>query len=63
MASLRLLEAQEKGMEALRGEIMLGLGDIEQGRFTTLTTEADLEAFSDEIIKQGQDRQNASGKQ
>jgi antitoxin ParD1/3/4 len=35
MASLRLLKAQEKGMEALRREIMRGVEDIQQGRFTT----------------------------
>ncbi len=69
MVSLRLLEAQEKGMEALRREIMLGVEDIHQGRFTTFTTDADLEAFSDEIIKQeeetieqAQDRQSTLGK-
>ena len=61
MASLRLLEAQEKGMEALRREIMLGVEDIQQGRFTTYTTDAELEALSDEVIRQGQERREASG--
>lgn len=55
MASLRLLEAQEQGMEALRREITLGVEDIREGRFTAYTTDAELEASSDEIIKQGQD--------
>lgn len=63
VASLRLLKAQEKGMNALRREIMLGVDDIQQGRFTTFTTDAELEAFSDKIIKQAQDGQNASGQQ
>ena len=63
VASLRLLKAQEKGMDALRREIMLGVEDIQEGRFTTFTTDAELEAFSDEIIKQAQDGQNASGPQ
>ncbi len=53
MESLRLLKAKEEGMEALRREIMRGVEDVEQGRYTTHTTDADLEAFSDEIIRQG----------
>jgi len=47
MAGLRLLEAQEKGMEVLRQEIMRGIEDIKQGRFSSYTTDAELEAFSD----------------
>lgn len=62
MESLRLLKAKEEGMEALRREIMRGVDDIEQGRFTTYTTDAELEAFSDEIIRQGQERRDASVK-
>lgn len=50
IASLRLLKAQEKGMEALRQEIMCGVEDIRQGRFTTYGTDVELEAFSDNII-------------
>lgn len=63
MASLRLLKAQEKGMDALRQEIMLGVEDIRQGRFTAYETDAELGAFSDEIIRHGQERQDASRKQ
>lgn len=59
--SLRLLKAKEEGMEALRREIMRGVEDIEQKRFTTLTTDAELESFSDEIVRRGQERLNASG--
>jgi antitoxin ParD1/3/4 len=47
MASLRLLEAQEQGTEALRHEIMRGVEDIQQGRLSALETDADLEAFSE----------------
>ena len=61
MESLRLLKAKEEGMDALRREIMRGVEDIEQGRFVTYTTDADLETFSDEIIRQGQEK-HASGK-
>ena len=60
-ASLRLLKAKEEGTEALRREIMRGVEDIQQGRFTTCTTEAELAAFSDEVIRQGQGGQNSSG--
>ncbi len=42
MASLRLLEAREQGMEALRREIMLGVEDIREGRFAAYTTNAEL---------------------
>ena len=62
-ASLRLLKAKEDGTEALRREIMRGVDDIQQGRFTTCATEAELEAFSDKVIRQGQGGQNASGEQ
>ena len=62
MESLRLLKAKEEGMEALRREIMRGVEDIQQGRFTAHTTDAELEAFSDEIIRQGQERRDASVK-
>ncbi len=59
MESLRLLKAKEEGMEALRGEIMRGVEDIEQGRFSAYTTDSEIEAFSDEIIRQGQERRDA----
>ena len=63
MESLRLLKAKEEGMEALRREIMRGVEDIEQGRFTAYTTDAEIEAFSDEIIRQGRERRDAPVKQ
>ncbi len=50
IASLRLLKAQEKGMESLRQEIMCGVEDIQQGRFTTYRTDTELKSFSNEII-------------
>ncbi len=63
MESLRLLIAKEDGMDALRREIMRGIEDFQLGRFTNYSTDAELETFSNEIIRQGQERQNASGKQ
>ncbi|MGH9901326.1 MAG: type II toxin-antitoxin system ParD family antitoxin [Pyrinomonadaceae bacterium] len=62
-ASLRLLKAQEDGMDVLRREIVRGVEDIQRGRFSTHTTAAELEAFSDEIIRRGQEGLNVSGKQ
>jgi antitoxin ParD1/3/4 len=50
LASLRLLKAQEKGTEALRREIMCGVEDIQQGRFTAYEMDIELGAFSDKII-------------
>lgn len=57
MESLRLLEAREKGMEALRKEILVGVADIEQGRFTTCQTDAELDEFADKLIQQGRLKQ------
>ncbi|HEY0077720.1 MAG TPA: type II toxin-antitoxin system ParD family antitoxin [Pyrinomonadaceae bacterium] len=62
IASLRLLEAKEEGMAALRREIMRGVEDIQQGRFATHATDSELEAFSEEIIRQGREGRKASGK-
>ena len=51
MESLRLLEAQEKGMEVLRQEILRGVLDIEQGRFTSYKTDEELDGLSEKIIQ------------
>lgn len=58
--SVRLLEAKEKGNEALRQEIMRGFEDIEQGRFSEFSTDEELETFSDEVIRQARERRDAS---
>jgi len=58
--SVRLLEAKEKGKEALRQEIMRGFEDIQQGRFSAFSTDEELEAFSDDIIRQAKERRDAS---
>lgn len=49
--SLRLLKAKEEGMDALRREIMRGVEDIEQGRFTSYATDTELEAIVDETVR------------
>jgi hypothetical protein len=57
MASLRLLSAQEQGMETLRLQIMVGIEDIQLGRFTSCASDSELEAFSDEIIRERREGQ------
>ena len=57
---VRLLDAREKGVEALRREIMLGFEDIQQGRFTTISTDKELYAFTDDLISQAKERRDAS---
>ena len=50
-ASLRLWEARERGLDALRAEILRGIDDIEQGRFTNCGTEAELDDFAENTIQ------------
>jgi hypothetical protein len=47
------------GIEALRLEVMRGVADIQQGQFTTFATDGEIEAFSDEMIRQGQQGRKA----
>ena len=61
-SGVRLLEARENGTEALRQEIMRGFNDIEDGRFSSFSTDEELEAFSDDIIRKAKDRRDASKK-
>jgi len=58
-ASLHLLEAREEGIEALRKEILIGFEDIQQGRYTTIDSDEELELFSDEIIRRAQERRDS----
>ncbi len=60
--SIRLLEAKEKGTEALRREIMRGFEDIQEGRFSTVSSDEELEAFSDDIVRQAKEKRDASKK-
>ena len=50
-AALRLLEAREKGMDTLRSEIMRGVDDIDQGRFTSYASDAELSELALAIIR------------
>lgn len=54
--SVRLLEVKEKGVEALRGEIMCGFEDVREGHFFAVSSDEELEAFSDDIIRQARER-------
>ena len=58
-ASLRLLKAREEGVEALRKEILLGVEDIQHGRFTSVDSDEELESFSDDIIRRAQERRDS----
>ena len=60
--SVRLLEAKEKGTEALRREIMRGFEDVQEGRFSIVSSNEELEDFSDDIIRQAKERRDASKK-
>lgn len=58
-ASLRLLEAREEGLEALRNEILLGVTTIQEGRFTSCDSDEELESFSDGVIKRAQEKRDS----
>ncbi len=60
--SVRLLEAKEKGTDALRREIMRGFEDIQEGRYSIVSSVEELETFSDDIIRQAKERRDASKK-
>ena len=55
-AGLRLLEAREKGIDALRAEIMLGVDDIEQGHFTACFTDPELSELAQNINRRCRER-------
>lgn len=55
MESLRLLKAKEEGMESLRREIMRGIEDIENGRFSTYSNDEELENLYKRVISQESD--------
>jgi toxin ParE1/3/4 len=53
---LRLLEAQEQKLAQLKRDIRAGVDDIQQGRYKTYTTEAELESLAAEITGRGEER-------
>jgi antitoxin ParD1/3/4 len=54
--SLRLLKEREEKTEALRKEILRGVEDIKQGRFTTYTTDEELDKLAESIMREGKER-------
>ncbi|MGH9754431.1 MAG: type II toxin-antitoxin system ParD family antitoxin [Blastocatellia bacterium] len=61
LVSLRLLEAQEQKLAQLKRDIQAGVDDIQQGRYKTYTTEAELELLTAEIISRGEERLKQNG--
>ena len=59
---VRLLEAKEKGIEALSREIMRGFEDIQENRFSAVSSDEEMETFSDDIIRQAKERRETSKK-
>ena len=60
--SIRLLVAKEKGTQALRREIMRGFESIERGQFVEFSTDEELDAFSDELIRLAKERAENANK-
>jgi antitoxin ParD1/3/4 len=58
-ASLRLLKSREDGIDALRKEVLLGVEDIQHGRFTSCGSDEELDSFSDEVIRRAQERRDS----
>ncbi len=54
LESLRLLKAQRERLAELKREMQVALDDIHQGRFTTCATDAELDDFAAEVIRQAQ---------
>ncbi|MGH9846010.1 MAG: ribbon-helix-helix domain-containing protein [Blastocatellia bacterium] len=56
LTSLRLLKAQEEKRAELKRDIQIGLDAIQQGRYSTYTTDAELEDFASDVIRRAQER-------
>ncbi|HWQ33085.1 MAG TPA: type II toxin-antitoxin system ParD family antitoxin [Blastocatellia bacterium] len=55
LTGLRLLQAQEEKLAELKPALQAGLDDIRNGRFTTATTDDELDSLAAEIISQTQE--------
>ncbi len=53
---LEKLSAEE--LAELRRKIQAGIDDMQQGRYITLKTDADIEAFTDRLIREAQEGRN-----
>jgi putative addiction module CopG family antidote len=57
---LHLLKTREDKFEALRKELLRGVEDIKQGRFTTYTADEDFDELAESIIREGKERKTKS---
>ena len=53
--ALNLLQRRSKLLQQLNADIQEGLGDLEAGRATRISTPEEAEAFKQEIIKRGKE--------
>lgn len=58
LESLRLLKAHREEIHELRRKIQIGVEAVQQGRFVTLKTDADVEEFTNRIIRQAEEKSN-----
>lgn len=56
--SLRLLKAHREEIIERRRKIQIGVEAMQQGRFVTLKTDADVEEFTNRIIRQAEEKRN-----
>lgn len=61
LTSLQLLKACEEKLAELKRDIQVGVEAIQQGRFVTCSTDADLDDFAAEVINQAQERRDRAG--
>lgn len=59
VAGVQLLHDRERQREAFRRELDLGLAALERGDVVTLEGEGELDAFFDDIVTRGHERQAA----
>jgi putative addiction module CopG family antidote len=50
LVALRLLEAQEEQAKTVRDQLMVGIEDLKQGRFSIYTSDEDLDKLAEQII-------------
>ena len=55
LVSLRLLKEGEERLAELKREMQIGLDAIQQGRFMTCATDAELDDFAAEVIRQARE--------
>jgi Arc/MetJ-type ribon-helix-helix transcriptional regulator len=60
LTGLHLLKAQREEIARLRRAIQRGGYDMQHGRRVSLKTDAEVEAFANEIIRQAEERPNIS---